>query len=130
MCSCRAKARHATYTMPLGTIEMDNQIKEIWIESEHKGAIMGGVLEVNDNSDVIVTFVDNSRAIATFFTYQNIEFLRQKNRETGDCLNGKFFWASDMIIVEKINRHEIEGIVNHLISCNEFYQIFKKITDD
>lgn len=109
---------------------MNDQIKEIWIESEHKGAIIGGELETNDNSDVIVTFSDNSRAIATFFTYENIEFLRQKNKETGECLNGKFFWASDMIIVDKINRQEVEGIINHLISEADFFEIFDRIIED
>lgn len=109
---------------------MNNQIKEIWIESENKGAIIGGELETNDNSDVIVTFSDNSRAIASFFTYKNIEFLRHKNKETGECLNGKFFWASDMIIVDKINRQEVEEIINHLITEDDFFQIFKKIIED
>ena len=110
--------------------KMNNQIKEIWIESEHKGAIVGGELETNDNSDVIVTFSDDSRAIATFFTYRNIEFLRQKNKETGEYLNGKFFWASDMFIVDKINRQEVEKIINHLISEDCFFEIFKKIIED
>ncbi len=108
---------------------MNKQIKSIWIESEHKGSIVEGELEVNDNSDVIVTFVDSSRAIATFFTYQNIEFIRQKNKKTGEFLNGTFFWASDMVIVEKINRQEIEEIVNHLIVRGEFDHIFKKIVE-
>ena len=109
---------------------MNNQIKEIWIESEDKGPIIGGKLETNDNSDVIITFTDSSRAIATFFTYKNIEFLRQKNKETGECLNGKFFWASDMIIVDKINRQEVEEIINHLISEGDLFKIFEKKIED
>ncbi len=117
-------------TKPLGTIKMDKQIKEIWIESEDNGAIIGGKLETNDNSDVIVTFTNDSRAIATFFTYQNIEFLRIKNKETGECLSGRFFWASDMIIVDKINRQEVEEIIYHLISEDEFDLIFKKKIKD
>lgn len=94
---------------------MGNEIQDMWIESEVKGAISGGEMEANDNSDVIVTFVDGSRAIATFFTYENIEFLREKNRETGECLSGKFFWTSHMILVDKISRQAVEEIVNHLL---------------
>lgn len=105
-------------------------IKEIWIESEDKGAIIGGELETNDNSDVIVTFLDGTRFIATFFTYQNIEHLRNKNRNTGEYLSGKFFWASDMLIVDEINRNEIEEIISHLISKDDFNSIFKKINED
>ena len=106
---------------------MKKEIKDIWIESEERGPINGGSAETNDNSDVIVTFSDQCRFVATFFTYQNIEQLRQKNKRTGECLNGKFFWASDMIIVEQIKREEIEQIINHLIIENQFEAIFAKI---
>ncbi len=108
---------------------MEKEIKDIWIESELKGAIIGGTPETNDNSDVIVTFSDDSRYIASLFTYQNIEHLRQKNKKDGECLNGRFFWSSDMIIVDKINRTEIEEIINHLILENEFELIFDKIKE-
>lgn len=109
---------------------MKQEIKEIWIESEITGAIIGGELETNDNSDIIVTFEDGTRNVASFFTYQNIEFLRQKNKRTGECLDGRFFWASDMLIVDKINRKEVEEIINHLLSENEFEYIFKKFIEN
>lgn len=109
---------------------MQRPIKNIWIESEDKGAIIGGTEEVNDNSDVIVTFDDKSRYVATFFTYDNIEHLRQKNRQTGECLNGRFFWASDMIIIERINRKEIEEIIQHLIKEEEFNSVFNQIIEE
>lgn len=109
---------------------MQLPIKNIWIESEDKGAIIGGTEEVNDNSDVIVTFDDKSRYVATFFTYDNIEHLRQKNKQTGECLNGRFFWASDMIIIERINRKEIEEIIQHLIKEEEFNSVFNQIIEE
>lgn len=109
---------------------MNSQIKDIWIESEEKGAIIGRTIETNDNSDVIVTFSDGSRYVASFFTYENIEHLRTKNQKTGECMNGQFFWASDMIIVERISRAEIEKIVNHLLSEEEFHLIFDRIQED
>lgn len=108
---------------------MQKPIKNIWIESEDKGAIIGGTEEVNNNSDVIVTFDDNSKYVATFFTYDNIEYLRQKNKQTGECLNGRFFWASDMIIIERINRKEIEEIIEHLINEKDFDSIFDRIME-
>jgi len=106
---------------------MKREIKDIWIESEERGPILGGTAGINDNSDVIVTFSDDSRHVATFFTYQNIEHLRQKNRKTGECLSGKFFWASPMIIVDRIEREEIEGVIKHLISEDEFGLIFNQL---
>ncbi|UTW62660.1 hypothetical protein KFE98_00440 [bacterium SCSIO 12741] len=109
---------------------MNNQICDIWIESEEKGAILGGTLESNDNSDVIVTFKNKSRYVASFFTYRNIEYLRKKNQKSGECLDGRFFWASNMIIVERICRAEIEEIINHLLSIEEFNLIFNQVQDD
>jgi hypothetical protein len=111
-------------------LDMKNAIKDIWIESEVKGPIIGGTLETNDNSDVIVTFTDKTRYIASFFTYANIEYLRQKNKRTGECLNGKYFWASDMIIVDSINRKEITEIINDLIKDTLFEDVFDRISDE
>ena len=106
---------------------MNKLIKTIWIESEESSAIIGGTRISNDNSDVIVTFVDGSQYVATFFTYQNIEHLRKKNQQTGECLNGRYFWASNMLIVDEIERKEIEEVIGHLIVAEEFNLIFEKI---
>ena len=108
---------------------MKNDIKNIWIASEVHGPVIGGTAEINDNTDVIVTFNDNTRFIATFFTYENIEHLRQKNKRTGECLNGRYFWASDMIIVDRINKKEVEEIIDSLIEDDYFTLIFDKISD-
>lgn len=102
-------------------------IKEIIIESESKGPIIGGTKSINDNSDIEVIFENGERFIATAFTYKNIEWLRAKNKKTGECLNGKYFWASDMFIVEEINRQTIEEVIHELISSGYFEEIFRKI---
>jgi hypothetical protein len=106
-----------------------NKIKSVWIGTEEKGPIVKGTLENNDNSDVIVTFENGEKYIATFFTYENIEWLRQKNKETGECLGGKYFYAIDLILIDKLNRIEIMYVINHLIDQNEFYDVFDKIDD-
>jgi len=109
------------------------KIKTIWIASEIKFAIIGipeEEKEVNDNSDVIVTFEDGRRYVATFFTYQNIQWLIEKNKRSGECLNGRYFWASDMILVERINRKEITEVIHHLIEEEEFEYVFDFIEED
>ncbi|GAL76794.1 hypothetical protein JCM19275_2130 [Nonlabens ulvanivorans] len=106
-----------------------SDIKNIWIGSEEKGTIQDGTSETNDNSDVIVTFENGERYIATFFTYQNIDWLRQKNQKTGECLNGKYFFATDLILIDKLNREEIINVVNHLIKEDDFFTSFDKIKE-
>lgn len=103
--------------------DLSNYEYEVWIEEEeckeHKNDI------TKDNTDVVVEFEDGTRFWASFFTYDNINWLREKNVNTGECLNGKYFWSSDLIIVDKISRSRIEEIIKHLIKTNEFRQIFR-----
>lgn len=105
-----------------------NSIKDIWIESEVKGAIIEGELYTNDNTDVIVTFDNDKKYIATFFTYQNIEHLRLKNQKTGECNSGYYFWASDMIIIERTDRKSIISTIEYLLHNDEFYSVFNEIS--
>jgi hypothetical protein len=102
------------------------KIQEIIIESESKGPIIGGQESINDNSDIDIILEDGTVLYATAFTFKNIEWLRDKNIKTGECLNGRYFWAKNMLIVNKINRQEIEQIVNHLIQEGELESIFTK----
>lgn len=102
------------------------KVKKIVIESESKGNIIGGDKESNDNSDIDIVLEDGRTFSATAFTYENIEWLKNKNRRTGECLNGRYFWAKNMFIVSKINRNEIEEVVDHLIREKEFKSVFKR----
>ena len=102
------------------------KIKHIQIESETKGPIIGGEEYVNDNSDVHVEFENGEKYVATFFTYRNIEWLKQKNLKTGECLGGKYFWSSDMIMVERTDRQTIELVINELLTNEEFKSIFSR----
>ena len=104
-----------------------SNIKNIWIETEEKGTIQSGKAELNDNSDVIVTFENGEKYVATFFTFDNIEWLRQKSQKTGECLNGKYFFATDLILIDKLNREEIIEVINYLINQGEFFTAFDKI---
>ena len=110
----------------MSTSDLSNtSIENIWIESEIVGRIKGGEPVVDDNSDVIVTFSDGRRFVATLFTYENILTLAAKNRGTGECLGGKYFWASDMLLVDRLDRATITEVVHELIREGEFTQIFK-----
>lgn len=106
---------------------MDKNKFTVWIEAE-QWAIEEWDFH-NDNTDVIVEFEDGTRWGATFFTYGNITKLVEKNKATGECLNGKYFWSSDMLLVDEISRKSIEEIIQHLIRQGEFYNIFTQCSD-
>ncbi|MBT2290552.1 hypothetical protein J7E73_15715 [Paenibacillus albidus] len=99
----------------------------IWIEAEEW---LEDSWDCNDcNTDVIVVFPDRSKWIASFFTYQNVETLRQKNIQTGECMNGSYFWSSDMVLIDVISRERIEQFIDHLIEHDNFQSVFKRYPD-
>ncbi|WP_179194920.1 hypothetical protein [Bacillus sp. EAC] len=81
------------------------------------------------NTDVIVTFSDRSKWIATFFTYKNIQTLREKNIKTGECMNGSYFRASDMVLIDFVSRERILEVIEYLIDNNEFEYTFTRYPD-
>ena len=54
----------------------------------------------------------------------NIQSLTRKNQETGECLSGKYFWGSAMILVDECSRKRIEEVVEYLIGTGEFNSMF------
>ena len=94
----------------------------IWIEAEQWAP--GEWTPTDDNSDVIITFEDGKHWVATFYSYQNISSLTKKYQEQGDCLSGKYFVATDMILVDEVSRERIEEVVIDLLKENEFETYF------
>ncbi|WP_239617921.1 hypothetical protein [Cohnella mopanensis] len=104
---------------------MKNTTYTIWIEAEEWAE---GQWNINDdNTDVIVTFEDGSRWIASFYTYRNIQSLAEKNSQTGECLNGKYLWSSDMLLVDECSRRRIEEVIQYLMGEQEFEHIFSQL---
>ncbi len=71
------------------------------------------------NSDVIFELNDGSRWVATFFTYKNIETLRKKHQLSGECLNGTYFCATDMILISEMSEEIIKAVLNELLLHDE-----------
>jgi len=84
---------------------------------------------LDDNVDVEVRFPDGRRYTATFFTLKNLESLFKKNRETGECLNGMYLWAIEMIIVENLERSTMTSTVKNLLQEDEFESAFTRVSD-
>ena len=85
-----------------------------------------GLEPLNDNVDVEVIFDDGSRYMATFFTLQNIQKIMDNYEQTGECMKGFYFWASDMILVRRLSRENIAKVVGDLIAKGEFEKVFSQ----
>src|SRR4051812_30259044 len=94
----------------------------IWIEAEQRAPGQG--TPDDDNSDVVVTFDDGARWVATFFTYRNIVSLSEANSRTGENLGGRYLAATDMILVDELTRPRIEEVVVDLLEDGGFYLFF------
>jgi hypothetical protein len=82
------------------------------------------------NTNVLVTFDDGARWGATFVTYANVASLTNKNQRTGECFSGKYFWVSDVLLVDMISRERVEEIVQHLLATGEFERVFVRYPVD
>ncbi len=73
----------------------------------------------DDNVDVEIKLDSGEMFYATFFTITNIASLFKKNRDTGECKEGLYLWASDMILVEKLSESVIRNTIDDLIKAGE-----------
>ena len=100
--------------------------------ANYKLTIYRGIVPLdseNDNVDVQVTFPNGERFSAVFFTLRNIEALMRRYKKTGECADGLYFWASDMMIVENLTEKTICKTIDHLLTEDEFGYVFSKNED-
>ncbi len=97
------------------------------MEREIKNIKIIGIVEnqLNANHDVIVELSDTKKYIATFFTPINIQYLMAYyERYSGECNNGSFFWASNMVIVKMIEEKIITEAINTMLKDGYFDNVF------
>ncbi len=70
---------------------------------------------LNDNVDVEVRWKDGRLHTGTFFTIRNIEEIFQKNKRSGECDHGLYFYSRSMIIVEELSVALIISTIEKLV---------------
>ena len=102
------------------------EITSIWFESDN----WANPCDENDgNMDVIFTLSNKTKWAATFFTYQNILSLSRKNKATGECLNGHFFCAKDMILIDRLNKENIRSVLDEMLKEDNISAYCSQIED-
>lgn len=94
----------------------------LWIEAEEWAP--GQWTPANDVTDAVVTLADGSRWIATFCAFAHLPTLRANCAETGECLGGKYLWASDLILVDDTTRASVDAVVRDLLARDELRSAF------
>lgn len=101
------------------------EIEQIYLSAE-KAEIEDGESK-GENTDVIVQVAEGGLYVATFFTYEDIGRVREENRLTGDFLNGKYYWANEMVLIDDCSRENIEEVVAHMLETGDFLTAFRKL---
>jgi hypothetical protein len=73
----------------------------------------------DDNVDVRVEMADGRAYSLTFFTLTNLETLMARWGKTGECANGLYVWAKNMIVVQEISRAVIRKVVHDLVETGD-----------
>ncbi len=89
----------------------------------------------NFNTDVIVLVEEEEeegdkrtvKYVASFFTYANLFELQSQNIKTGECLNGKYFYAKNMVLIDECSMENVKTVVQHLVEEGEFREAFRRI---
>lgn len=110
------------------------QIKEIMLSVDFDAG-KEKLNEQNSYTDVIVIIekindegeIEEMRYIAAFFAYQKIRDLEMEHALNGRFLNGKYFYANNMVLVESCEASLIREVVEHLMDKGEFEKVFKQL---
>lgn len=101
---------------------------EVWIEAEEWEA--GQWIPNDCVTDVIVTLPDGTRWVAALCAFEHVNTLRRSCAESGECMGGKYLWASDLILVDDTSRPSIEAVVADMVAHDELTSAFSEIIDD
>jgi hypothetical protein len=93
-------------------------VTDIWISADHWGT--GQWTPDDDIVDVFVELSDQTRWVATVCAYRHVETLRERWRQSGECLGGSYFWAANLILAADTTRASIEALVSDLLLNGEF----------
>lgn len=73
-------------------------------------------------ADATITFPDGSRRYATFMSLGVIQKIMDKNARTGECLGGRYFWCSDLIIIGDVGFAGMAAAVRDLVESGKIEQ--------
>ncbi|MEO1259481.1 MAG: hypothetical protein AAFZ15_11820 [Bacteroidota bacterium] len=82
----------------------------------------------NTHTDVFVQLGTGEKYIASFFSYKNIETIKNENLKSGDFLNGRYFWKKNMVLIDNCRKKNVLKVVMDLRERGDFYEVFEKLS--
>ena len=91
-------------------------IRSVWYEFLEGEAPLD---PLDANGDAVITLTDGSRWSALLMTYRNVETLRRKNQDTGECLSGQYFCAPGLILVSELTRETADRVLRAMLEAGD-----------
>ena len=104
--------------------------KDQWKDYELKLDLPTHFDQQNDWVDVELTRQDGKKYWAQFFTHDFIVKSFEKDKESGECANGTYFWAPNMIIVKEITEENMRRTIDDLIATFGIDECFSEREED
>lgn len=79
----------------------------------------GDAPETADQADATITLSDGTRRSATFMTLGVVSKIMDRWRDTGECLSGRYFWCSDLVIIREPGFDSMIAAVQDMIATGE-----------
>lgn len=118
-CSIRIEGEHNVGHDPVQLISSDPETLVFSCEDlALSHADLNVDVEVRDES---------GRWTATFFTLANLATLLERYASSGECADGTYLWALDMIVLAEISADTIRRTVEDLRQSDEFERAFGRV---
>jgi hypothetical protein len=103
-------------------LNMDVRQDGAWLVAGSKA----GVIYILDSGDFAEGFVDidldttdGRRFLGTFGTLEDVAMVMERWRSSGESLNGRYFWMTDLVLVDVLNAETIVQVVEEMAATGE-----------
>ncbi|MFN8509829.1 MAG: hypothetical protein U0Z75_04625 [Deinococcaceae bacterium] len=104
---------------------MENKLKSF----KRDGYTMTIIHELYEIPDIIIRMDEKEVYCLTLFTVNDIKEMMEKCKKDGDCLSGKYYWASDMLIVENTKIELVLEVCDEIVKTGLIKKISQKYED-
>ncbi|CAM4299986.1 hypothetical protein KIPE111705_46915 [Kibdelosporangium persicum] len=82
------------------------------------------------NADVWITLPDGTKWSATFLTYAEVGRIMQRWRDTGECLDGRYFRVGpDLVIIGSPGVQEMLAVATELVATGEYKHALYRVNE-
>ncbi|WP_377267053.1 hypothetical protein [Peterkaempfera sp. SMS 1(5)a] len=87
----------------------------------------GEDLDAVCNVDMWVTFADGNRWSGTVFTLDEVQRLMGRWKDTGECLDGSYFWCWDGLIVREAGIPAMVRVIDDLVVTCDYKGVLRSL---